>query len=493
MQNDQNGSESPHIEEVTPNQRDQESNCLSPELPEGLTDFQIIDPNNTEELDNSLPPTLETRKKRKSSPFAMSRTEYDLDPGSAAANHDMKFSLKSGAKRKFMPEDETLAPAVPEDDDFQYTRPSHLQNPIDQSAPTHGVPSPIKKEVGRKRASREHESSKRKVLEPSMGHFFLFPCFGSGLTELTTAIIESANTKGTSPSQFRAPRNQKHQENPYLRNGDQKTEMKRRQNDADENSLGHHRDHSAKKERNAKPRAECQENPKSSTPEPSKDETFDILNAQSRPTRRRGAVVSYAEPNLRDKMRRPTSEFADAVTDGRSRRASNSQSSSMVASNGNEGDKSGGASSKRESHGPDIICGDSNCPPVPEQSMSMVSQKQDIESNHFVAPSTKSAIRQTRRHSSHPRTLSQNSAGTTAEESQYNLSQIYHKGIADSTVSKQDESTLAEADRHALETDPYMQPGTSQSDARHTAPQEIDSKQSRRGHRVATRRKSMML
>ena len=60
-------------------------------------------------------------------------------------------------------------------------------------------------------------------------------------------------------------------------------------------------------------------------------------------------------------------------------------------------------------------------------------------------------------------------------------------------MSKQDESTLAEADRLALETDPYMQPGTSQSDARHTAPQEIDSKQSRRGHRVATRRKSMML
>lgn len=178
MQNDQNGSESPHIEEVTPNQREQESNCLSSELPEGLTDFQIIDSNNTEELDDSLPPTLETRKKKKPSPFAMSRTEFDLDPGPATTNHDMKFSLKSGAKRKFMPEDETLAPAAPEDDDFQYTRPSHLQNPVDQPAPTHVVPSPIKKEVGRKRASREHDSSKRKVLEPSMRHFFLFPCFG---------------------------------------------------------------------------------------------------------------------------------------------------------------------------------------------------------------------------------------------------------------------------------------------------------------------------
>lgn len=337
-------------------------------------------------------------------------------------------------------------------------------------------------------------------------------------------IIENTNTKGTSLSHFRAPQNQKHQESPYLRNGDQKAEMNRRQINSDENSLDHHRDHSAKKDRNAKPCAERQENPNSPTPELSKDEiSSDILNAQSRPTRRRGAVVSYAEPNLRDKMRRPTSEFADAVMDGRSRRASNSQSSSMIASDGNEGDKSGGASSKRDSHGSDIIGGDSNCPPAPEQSMSMVSQRkrktddalvrehcagataemlpesctqhrsvmhhgQDIENNHLAAPSTKSAIRQTRRHSSNPRPPSQNSAGTTAEESQ-----IFHKGVADSTVSKHDESMLAEADRHALETDSYMQPGTSQSDAQHTTTQEIGTKQSRRGHRVATRRKSMML
>jgi len=45
----------------------------------------------------------------------------------------------------------------------------------------------------------------------------------------------------------------------------------------------------------------------------------------SRPSRRRGAVVSYAEPNLRDKMRRPTSEMADAVTANGSRRSSSFQ------------------------------------------------------------------------------------------------------------------------------------------------------------------------
>lgn len=38
----------------------------------------------------------------------------------------------------------------------------------------------------------------------------------------------------------------------------------------------------------------------------------------SRPSRRRGAVVSYAEPNLRVKMRRPSKQMADAVADRRS-------------------------------------------------------------------------------------------------------------------------------------------------------------------------------
>jgi hypothetical protein len=38
----------------------------------------------------------------------------------------------------------------------------------------------------------------------------------------------------------------------------------------------------------------------------------------SRPSRRRGAVVSYAEPSLRAKMRRSTKDMADAVADRRS-------------------------------------------------------------------------------------------------------------------------------------------------------------------------------
>lgn len=45
----------------------------------------------------------------------------------------------------------------------------------------------------------------------------------------------------------------------------------------------------------------------------------------SRPTRRPRGTISYVEPNLRDKMRRPTNELVDAVVTDRFRRISSSQ------------------------------------------------------------------------------------------------------------------------------------------------------------------------
>lgn len=53
-------------------------------------------------------------------------------------------------------------------------------------------------------------------------------------------------------------------------------------------------------------------------------EDFDAT-AAIRPSRRRGAVVSYAEPNLRAKMRRPTKDMIDAVANQDSRRSSSFQ------------------------------------------------------------------------------------------------------------------------------------------------------------------------
>lgn len=49
------------------------------------------------------------------------------------------------------------------------------------------------------------------------------------------------------------------------------------------------------------------------------------VSVASRPSRRPRGAVSYTEPNLRDKMRRPTDEFVDAVGGDRFRRAPSSR------------------------------------------------------------------------------------------------------------------------------------------------------------------------
>jgi hypothetical protein len=47
----------------------------------------------------------------------------------------------------------------------------------------------------------------------------------------------------------------------------------------------------------------------------------------TRPSRRRGTVVSYAEPNLRDKMRRSTNEFGPAVSGDKPRKSTSNTDS----------------------------------------------------------------------------------------------------------------------------------------------------------------------
>lgn len=163
----QDSPRSPEIEEVASTEREQEDSHFDAELPTPLTGFEIID-SDAEGIDTFLPPTLETRKKRKPSPIAMNKTEYCPDTEPEATNHNVK--INPGAKRKFMPEgeEEMIASEAVEEDDFQCSRPSHLQNQDDQSVLVQDENSPTKRRADKKRGSRESGSSKRKVLEPSM-------------------------------------------------------------------------------------------------------------------------------------------------------------------------------------------------------------------------------------------------------------------------------------------------------------------------------------
>lgn len=124
-----------------------------------------------EKIGTLLPPTLETRKKRKPSPVAVNKMERAFSPDAVPMHHEMNLSLKSGAKRKFMSEEaELFSSAATEDgdDDFQYSRASHLQSPEDHHTSIYDEFSPSKTQVEKGGGSRDRGSSKRKVLEPSM-------------------------------------------------------------------------------------------------------------------------------------------------------------------------------------------------------------------------------------------------------------------------------------------------------------------------------------
>lgn len=202
-----------------------------------------------------------------------------------------------------------------------------------------------------------------------------------------------------------------------------------------------------------------------------------------RPSRRRGAVVSYAEPNLRDKMRRPTKEMIDAVALG-SRRSSNFQAGR---------DSLDGAGEGAQPHLPadfTLAAQSSDLPSVDssEQLLAMVSRrkrkvssapkddsnagnpnsglKKEIEDSLAdisaqVSQKPSNSKRQTRRHSSNPHS-------TAANMAQYDIDQIEPQSPIG---SQEDEDSFG--------------PGPNGST--------MDTGDVRRGQRVAARRKSMMV
>lgn len=116
------------------------------------------------------------------------------------------------------------------------------------------------------------------------------------------------------------------------------------------------------------------------------------MMAASRPSRRQRAVVSYAEPNLRDKMRRPTSELIDAVGSHGCRRSSSFQL--VQESLGDEDSKSrrAGASPPSTGHFP--------------ADLALADQATDLFAKGDASDqlsATVSRRRQSRRHSSNPK------------------------------------------------------------------------------------------
>jgi hypothetical protein len=149
-------SESPRESSATPAQLDAEEEPPRVELPELSPDESQPDQDTADDSDPFLPPTLETRKKKNKSKSPMTR-QQPSPSGEPSA-------LKSGAKRKFSPEEDGdfTSSHLAEDDEFQFSRPN--RSPPKQTEPLNS--SPTKRPVQMKNAPGN--LTRRKVLEPSM-------------------------------------------------------------------------------------------------------------------------------------------------------------------------------------------------------------------------------------------------------------------------------------------------------------------------------------
>jgi hypothetical protein len=125
-----------------------------------------------------LPPTLETRKKKRRPEVAPVSSDNDVEsghtataPATATSNSEANTgtSLKFGSKRKFSLDDDALFDLAPEDD-FQFSRLSRSpqkQKDTFQFLSQETSISPSKTPVNMKRGSANNSTTKRKVLEPS--------------------------------------------------------------------------------------------------------------------------------------------------------------------------------------------------------------------------------------------------------------------------------------------------------------------------------------
>lgn len=432
-----------------------------------------------EEPEPFLPPTLETRKKKKKSSsiiapeISPAPTDRQPSPPIDTTQHTTSISTK----RKYIPEDDDrfTSNLDVDDDEFQFTRPSHSPkkktNPFEDTQRDH---LPTKSHVEVTRGSKTPVLSTRKVLEPKSANSNLGSPKKARMSSYQDSKLMQRSTKGDENNN--SPQKAKDVEKLSGKTANQKPRVSRVAP-------------SNKEKRASRPAPPQLEEPAphqpALSPHPNATNTEE---SAIRPSRRRGAVVSYAEPNLRDKMRRPTKEMIDAVALG-SRRSSSFQAGRDSLDGAEEGAQSHGT----HPHLPadfTLAAQSSDLPSVDssEQLLAMVSRrkrkvssapkddsdagksssglKKEIEDSLAdisaqVSHKPLNSKRQTRRHSSNPHS-------TAASMAQYDIDQI------------ESQSPIG-----SLEDEDSFGPGPNGST--------IDTSDVRRGQRVAARRKSMMV
>lgn len=222
------------------------------------------------------------------------------------------------------------------------------------------------------------------------------------------------------------------------------------------------------------------------------DKSMDMAsNVPARPTRRQRAVVSYAEPNLRDKMRRPTKGLIAAVSD-QSRRSSNSLTSRASMGDEDETSKKGN-DMKRKLRDSNSLGNDRGMLAIEHmdngsfqqlQPSSMVCQrKRNTLSETKIE--FQDGARQFRRHSSNPRSTGQ----TPIDESDTSIADWGSQ--AGSYTSTLDAICTLDGKDAELGDGKQIHDETVYSQS--TLPTAAETRQKKRGQRAAARRRSMLL
>ncbi|KAL2815453.1 hypothetical protein BDW59DRAFT_16169 [Aspergillus cavernicola] len=360
LNNDTDDPSSPKLEESATSP-EQSNEYEEPQMT-GPTD--VMDTNalgDYTEDENSLPPNLETRRKKKVGSARASEEQAYAEPTSLL---DSKFIRKCGAKRKFSVEDEEsffdCGPA--EDDGFKFNRPVHspvkLSSQIDDPSPIIRKPQP-KVEIS-------HGQPKRKVLEPKNANVNILsptkPSVTKSYDQLQNPVTLGRN-ENSYPTQGKGGRTHRKNGSP------QKPSISIYGNETSVNN----------------DEIETKADLVTDAPPP-QDADHEVPAAAdtliTRPSRRQRAVVSYAEPSLRDKMRRSTNDLGPAVGD-RSRN-SNSYTDANLEQNEQKGRNSPTKNARSITNGGQALFDNEPLEGNPKRQMDMISQRKRKTSGQLV-------------------------------------------------------------------------------------------------------------
>lgn len=170
IQADHSLPELPHEIHLDHDESDIAAGSSSPVFRKPLSERQTEPETEATGPEPILPPTLETRKKKKKTDFSGPITESTAQSDIPSPKIETAQPMKSGSKRKFSPDnDGFLSDTAPEDDEFQFSRPSHSTSKQSETFDFMRQDfSPSKTPVNMNRGSSTSGASKRKVLEPSM-------------------------------------------------------------------------------------------------------------------------------------------------------------------------------------------------------------------------------------------------------------------------------------------------------------------------------------